>query len=115
MVTKKRRTSLPNQHTSAQGNVNAACLSLLRSTFSISLFRPAKADFGRPPFEALRQKNGFYQCSAPCRRRRPNHGHRFTLQGDGSGGFLTGLGRLEACAGKWILNLEASFEYLPVL
>src|SRR6266542_1034442 len=85
MVTKKRRMSLPNQHTSAHGSVNAACLSLLPSTFSISLFRPAKADFGTPPFEVPRQKHGFYQCIAPCRRRGLNRGRRFTLQRDGSG------------------------------
>src|SRR6266446_7065978 len=86
MVTKKRRMSLPNQRTSDQGSVKTTCLSLLRSTFSISVFRPAKADFGTPPFEALRQNRGFYQCSAPCRRRRPNHGHSFTSQRDESGG-----------------------------
>src|SRR6266700_7646340 len=51
MATKKRRTSLPNQRTSAQGSVKTTCLSLLRSTFSISLFRPAKADFGTRPWK----------------------------------------------------------------
>ena len=48
---------------------------------------PGKGGLRDPPFEALRQKDGFYQCRAPCRRRRPNHGHCFTLQRDGAGGF----------------------------
>src|SRR5438874_12130726 len=51
MATKKRRTSLPHQRASAQGSVKTTCLSLLRSTFPISLFRPAKADFGTRPLK----------------------------------------------------------------
>ena len=53
------------------------------------------------------------QCAVPSKETKSQA--LLHLQRDGAGGFRTGLGRLEACAGKWILNLEASFDYLPVL